>query len=54
MGALGRFNRELEEETQGYIEDPGVLVHGPNVEVVEGPRDKSRGFLTFVIPDVVD
>ena len=36
------------------IEDPDVLVHEPNVEVVQGSRDKSKGFLTLVIPDVVD
>ena len=35
------------------IEDPDVLVHEPNVEVVQGSRDKSEGFLIPVISDVV-
>ena len=34
--------------------DPDVLVHEPNVEFVERPRDKSNGFLNLVIADVVD
>ena len=35
------------------IEDPDVLVHEPNVEAVQGSRDKSEGFLIPVISDVV-